>query len=274
MSAASEIPALQLVRNVLARHETIRYLISSQLQAGHRDKVLGHLWNLLDPLLFVGIYFLVFGLGFRQASESNRYEFVLYLAIGVLSYRYFDATISQATACVRGQRGLIHEINFPKAVLPIAVCGARLYDFLWGLLVVALLVPLAGTGLSWHVLWLPVGLLLQLTFTVGAGLLVAYTGAFFADMQNIVAVALRLLFYASPVFYHVSGPRSVIPESWQLWYMLNPVAGWMEVYRHALLWHTMPSAGLLAYLTIVSLAALLVGLTLFATGEGKFAKYV
>ena len=74
--------AFAVLRSLLARGETIRLLTRSQLAAGHRDKLLGNLWSLLDPLLTLAVYYLVFGIGFRQAAGAPR-EFVLYLFLAI-----------------------------------------------------------------------------------------------------------------------------------------------------------------------------------------------
>ena len=107
------------LRGLYARRETIRYLVTANLKAGHRDKVLGNLWNLLDPLLSLSVYYLVFGVLFRQASGGAG-NYLVYLFIGILSWRFLDGAVSQAVNSIRGNRGLVHEINFPKAVFPIS----------------------------------------------------------------------------------------------------------------------------------------------------------
>lgn len=265
---------LERFRHLCARRETIRYLVSSQLKAGHRDKVLGHLWNLLDPMLFVGVYFLVFGLLFGQRAPGQSTEFILYLSIGVLAWRFHGASISQATHCVRGNRGLIHEISFPKAVFPVAICFSRLYDFLWGLVVVLGLIALVGHGFTRQWGWLPLILLLQLLFTLGIAFIVAHLGAFFADTVNIVDVVLRLWFYMSPIFYYIDGPRSRIPERYLPIYMVNPMAGLFEAYRSVLLHGQPPGTGTLVYVGVVAVLVAAIGFAIFARGEGRFAKYV
>ncbi len=273
--ASASIPSLlERLGQVWARRETIRYLVSSQLKAGHRDKVLGHLWSLLDPLMFVAVYFVVFGLLFNQRAPGQATEFILYLSIGVVAWRFHGTSISQAANCVRGNRGLIHEISFPKSVLPVSVCLARLYDFLWGLVVVALLVLVLGRGVSLHWLWLPVIVMLQLLFTLGVAFIVAHLGAFFADTVNILDVVLRLWFYMSPIFYQIRGPRAIIPEKYLPVYMLNPTAGLFEAYRDVLLLGRTPDSSVMLYIGLVSVLAALIGFGLFARGEGSFAKYV
>jgi ABC-type polysaccharide/polyol phosphate export permease len=265
------------------RRETIRFLVGSDLKSGHRDKVLGHLWNLLDPILFVGVYFLVFGVLFGQTARGQGSAFLTYLVVGVLAWRFTDGAVMQATHCIRGRRGLIHEISFPKAVFPVSICLSRLYDFMWGQLVLLLVLFITGTSLSLHILWWPLVVVLQLLFTMGLAMIVANLGAFFADTQNVVSVGMRLWFYASPLFYGVSdvvdkdGTRVIkgmIPEWVQPFFMLNPMACFFEAYRNCLLYARAPDAGHFLYITIGTVLTALLGFVVFTRGEGKFAKYI
>ncbi len=260
-------------RMLLGRWETIGLLVASNLKTGHRDKILGHLWNLLDPLLFVGVYFVVFGLMFGQTGRG-RAAFIAYLSIGVLAFRFIDGTIAQATLCIKANRGLIHEVSFPKAVFPVAVCLSRLYDFLWGLIVLLLAVLLAGFPLTPHVFWLVPLLVLNVLFATGLAFAVACMGAFFADTANVVGVFMRLMMYLSPTFYYARGDHGLIPERWLPLYMANPIACFLEGYRDALLWGRMPEGSMLAYTAAVSIAVLIAGFAVFSAGEGRFAKYV
>ncbi|MFQ5429231.1 MAG: ABC transporter permease, partial [Phycisphaerae bacterium] len=132
------VPSLaERFRRLYARRETVRFLVHSNLKADHRDKFLGRVWSLLDPLLFMLVYLVVFGFLFGQARRgpAGTTEFIIYLLCGVMSWRFFEGAVSQAAGCIRTHRGLIHEISFPKAVFPVSVCLSRLSDFLWGLLV-------------------------------------------------------------------------------------------------------------------------------------------
>ncbi len=266
---------------IMHRRETIRYLVSSNLKAGNRDKLLGHLWNLLDPLLFIGVYYLVFGNIFAQ-GKSGRGTFIIYLSIGVLTWRFIDGAVEQATNCVRGSRGLIHEISFPKAVFPISVCFSRLYDLLWGLLVLLVVVLISGQFdhdllPTVQVVWVFPLLVFTLALTLGFSFIASYLGAFFADTANIVTIVMRVLMYVSPTFYYDHadhGVHSRIPESWLHIYMLNPVTCLFDALRDAMLWGVVPDMKVMAYAAVSSVAILLVGFCLFAFGEGKFAKYI
>ena len=158
--------ALTVLRSLLARGETIRLLTRSQLAAGHRDKLLGNVWSLLDPLLTLAVYYLVFGIGFRQAAGAPR-EFVLYLFLGIVLWRFFSESVSQATGCLRSQRGLILAADFPKAVIPISIGLARLYDLAYSLAIVAIAAWWLDLPFSWELAWLPPIVGLLFSFTLG-----------------------------------------------------------------------------------------------------------
>jgi ABC-type polysaccharide/polyol phosphate export permease len=292
--AVSSTPAPNLpqrLRDLWSRGETIRYLTSSNLKAGHRDKVLGHLWNLLDPMMFMLVYYFVFGVLFGLAGGGRSVEFMLYILVGVLTFQFISTTVNQASTCIRSNRGLIHEIAFPKAVFPVSVALARLYDFVWGMIVLVAFLLVGGIWPTIHYLWVPLLIALAMLFTVGVTFIVAYLGAFFADTANVVHVALRLLFYCSPIFYFVRDETRVKvhdgiceevvaysalfhDETAKLLYMLNPLAGFYECLRDVLLWGRAPDLHQLHYLVVVSVIVSVVGFAVFCRGEGKFAKYV
>lgn len=262
------------VRRLVERRETIRYLVQANLRAGHRNKALGNLWNLLDPAASLAVYYLVFGVWLNQA-RGGATEYLIYLFTGVVAWRFLDGALAQSVNCIRSNRGLIAEINFPKAVFPLSICLSRLYDFVWGLLVLLAALLIAGRPPSWYALWLVPLIAVQLAMTVGLAYIVAYLGAFFADMANIMSVVLRLGFYASPILYYVQGPHATrIPPKFLAVYLLNPFAGLLESYRAALTQHSHPNPWHLLYVLGVALALLIAGYGLFSRGEGKFAKYV
>ena len=159
-------------------------------------------------------------------------------------------------------------------MFPLSIGLSRLYDFLWGLLVLLIVLVATRMQLSWYALWMVPLILVQLILVVGIAYFVAYLGAFFADTANITTVVLRLGFYGSPILYYIHGKHTRIPE-WVLpYYMLNPIACLLEGYRAGLAEQRMPDPWQLLYVFGCALIVLIVGYGLFSRGEGKFAKYV
>jgi lipopolysaccharide transport system permease protein len=265
-----------IFKQLVARASTIRVLVGAYQKASHRDKILGQLWSLLEPLLTMAVYFLVFGIGFRQAGEAPL-EFVLYLFVGILVWRFFGETVTQATQCLRSHRGLILSASFPKAVIPAAVTASRFFDLLWGLLIVVVVASLIGHPPTLQILWLPVVMLIQSLLTIGFALAVAYIGVFVTDLASIIGALMRLWMLASPIFYFARdehGREGIIPPALLDYYMLNPMAGVLDLYRDALIWGMAPDPQTLVYTAAFAIVACVGGFLLFVRGEGEFAKYI
>jgi ABC-type polysaccharide/polyol phosphate export permease len=280
-SVSSDASLLEHFRRLYARRETVLYLATRNLKAGHRDKVLGHLWSLLDPLLFMLVYFLVFGVLFgivRGGGGGRSFEFMLYILVGILVFRFVYGTSSQSANAIRSNRGLIQEINFPKAVFPISVVFSRLYDYMWGMIVFVAILLVGGGKPTLYYLWLPVLILLMVLFTSGMAMILSCVGAFFADTPNVLAVTMRLFFYGSPIFYFVrdcgQNEAQLKNETVRFFYMLNPLACFIECSRDAVLWGTTPELRYLIYVAVVSVVVALVGFAVFTRVEGRFAKYI
>ena len=264
------------LRRAFRSGETIRLLTLTQLKAGNRDKIFGYLWSLLDPLLMLAVYYLVFGIGFRQAGDSPS-EFVLYLFMGLVAWRFFGDSIAQAAGSLRSHRALILASDFPKAVIPISICAARAYDLLWATAVVVGVAWWAGTPPSLSLLWLPAIFAIQITLTLGIALLTAHLGLFFADTANIISAFLRLWVLASPIFYFARsehGRTGIIPPEMIDYYMLNPIAGLLGAYRSILIWNEAPNLDDLIYVAAFAFVVIVAGFSLFAWREGSYAKYV
>jgi ABC-type polysaccharide/polyol phosphate export permease len=205
---------------------------------------------------------------------------MLYILVGILAWRFIEGTISQASMCIRANRGLIHEISFPKGVFPVSVTFSRLYDFVWGICILIVILLIAGVWPTIHYLWVPLLVGLMIVFVMGVAFIVAYLGAFFADTSNVISVAMRLLFYCSPIFYSVRDKGDLKAmgafenETIRTIYMLNPIACFYECLRDALLWGDPPELFLVGYVALVSVSVCVIGFALFTRGEGKFAKYV
>jgi len=248
----------------------------TQLKAGHRDKLFGYLWSLLDPLLMLAVYYLVFGIGFRQAGDDP-FEFVLYLFAGIVVWRFFGDATAQAAGCLRSHRALILASDFPKAVIPISICLARAYDLIWALFVVIGVAWWSGISPGVSLFWLPGIFAVQFALTLGIAILVAHLGLFFADTANIVSAFLRLWVLASPIFYFARsehGRTGIIPPELIDYYMLNPIAGLLGAYRSVLIWSEPPSGADMAYVAGFAAVALVLGFVLFTRGERAYAKYV
>jgi len=275
------------IRDIWTRREIVRHFVSMLLTTSYRTKTFGFLWALLDPLLFMCVYYLVFGYLIRHRPLP----FILHIYVGVIAFRFLNTASAQSSGMLRGQSGLIREIAFPKAALPVSVMVARLFDLAAGWAMAVLIGCAFQIYPNGYWLLIPVVMVIQVLFVTGVCLITAYVGVFFADIQNILDVGLRLWFYLSPVLYTLSDIRDTTTDYVYQIYLLNPMTSIVEMYQALVMgdlvskgvgeaavtvvtgshlpdWHFVVRAAVAAVVTFV------IGLRVFARGEGQIAKYV
>lgn len=237
----------------------------ADLRTHNMDTVLGNLWHLLNPLLLLGVYFLVFGvvLDFTRGGLQN---FLGFLAIGVFLYQYTQKSIVQGSRSIVGNLGLIRSIRFPRAILPLATVIGQTIAFLPALGVMFVFVIATGEPPSprW-LLALPVVALLAL-LNLGGAFTVARLATIFRDVQDLLPFIFRLLFYASGVLFPVT---RFISEDSPLWFVFiaNPFYSAITLVRSVLLNEISAGGGEVISLLSWTLGLLLAGFAFFIAGE-------
>lgn len=209
MSVETEAPELvpvtghsslrEYVGELWDRREFIRAMPRHDLHAQNLDTALGNLWFLINPLLLTGVYWLIFGVLLDVNRGSDNY--LVFLIIGVLLYRFFAGTTVAASQSMFRNRGLVRSLYFPRAVIPISVGLSNLYTLMPGLLVMAITALLAGEVPDWRWLLFPVVVAITFVFVTGSILLFARLGHSFRDLSSVLPHVTRLGFYASGVLY-------------------------------------------------------------------------
>ena len=186
---------------------------------------------MLTPLLWAGVYLLVFGV----VLSTNRGvdNFAGFLVIGVFLYHFSASSIQQGSKAITGNRDLIGSLQFPRALLPMATVLAELVTLLPALVVLLVLVPLTGEPVQASWLLLVPAVALQWLFGTGVAFLLARAVSEVRDLARLVPFALRVLIYTSGVFFsinhYVDNPTAVAVLEHQ------PIAIYLELGRAALL---------------------------------------
>lgn len=268
-------------RDVLSRRRLIRYLVQADLKKKGSDTFLGNVWWILDPLLQMLIYVIVVSVIFNRGGP----DYALFIFAAILPWKWFASSVSDAIGSVTGQERLIKQLQFPKIVLPVSGTFAGVVSFAFGLIpLAAILLVFFPHRISPYLVFIPVIAAVQLTFTLGFGLLVATANVFVRDVANIARHALKLWFYLSPGLYSISlvAESSMGEEFPALVTLLrlNPFAVLFESYRAVIYGTpdggpaTMPNWTALAILLLFSVVLVIVGTAVFKRLEPTFAKVV
>lgn len=169
-----------------------------------RDMLLGNLWVILNPLLQVAIYALIFGVVLQISRGMD--NFIGFLVIGVIYFGFVATALTSSSNLIRGSRGLISSFSFPKASLIFSSILRQALDNVVPA-IVALIVALLFQPtviINWTFLLLPLHFLLLHVFAAGSSLIIARAVAFIPDLKGIVSLVSRGLFFMSGVFFPIS----------------------------------------------------------------------
>ena len=204
------------------------------LRADASRYFLGYIWWILEPLLFVGVFYVVFNI----ILESGRADFLIFLMCGKLTFIWFSKSVNQAANSIVSSRGLIGRINVTKTLFPLAVIQESLYR--QAAVFLLLFCVLFAWGYSPTLTWLS---LLPVIF-VNYLMIVAcaYIGAclvcMLRDFSMIIALGMTFLLFTSGIFWDVRALDN--PQMTELVLAVNPLAFILDAYRQVLMFQTQP----------------------------------
>ncbi len=253
-------------REVYRFRVLILTLVGRQLKARYRGSILGFLWTILNPLLMMSVYALVFAHYMRVAVEN----YAVFLLCGILPWTYFSSALAEGTNSILSGGSLITKSLFPPHVLPTVTVLSQLMNYLLSLPILILFMVLYGIPLRASLVALPVILLLQTAFTWGLVLALAALNVHFRDIQHVLANVLLLWFFLCPIVY----TAGQIPDSLRFLQYLNPIGLMIETYHAVFLTGEAPSLAVLADLFAFSVVAVVAGNRIFEHYRDSFPELV
>ncbi len=241
----------------------------------HRGSYLGIVWSMLNPLLMLGVYWVVFGMIFGGRygvlPDERPVDYVLALFLGLILFQLMAEILAVSPTLIVTQANLVKKVVFPLDVLPLAQAGASWFHFIMSFILFALGAVFFGRGLPTEgLLWEPVILLPLVLLSVGVSWICAALGVFFRDLAQAMPFLIQVVLYSSAVFY---ARARISPPFWAVlkW---NPFLHTVLLSRNALLWHAPIDLRALGYTYAAGLAVLLFGQWLFAKLRPAFADVI
>ncbi|GGC85474.1 sugar ABC transporter permease [Thalassobacillus devorans] len=252
------------LQEMLKRKDLLIYLVKSGLKAEHRNSYLGYFWWLLDPLLNVLVYYFLVVVILGRGGEN----YPLFLVIGLVAWRAISATINTSAKSITRYSSIINQVYLPKSLFPLSFTLTQLFNFAFGLVVVAAFLAIYGVMPGWQVVYLPLIVLVQTVFLLGVGMILGYMTVFVRDIDNLLSYVIRIFFYASPIIWE--GGRLPPEYSWAVDF--NPIAIIVESYRAVLMHQSNPAFTGLLVIFVLSVAAIIFMIRYYSNNEHKIIK--
>lgn len=260
-----QIGPLHLLRLLRRHRQLIVQLARRQVDARFRGAYLGPALALLNPLLLLGLFTLVFTVVMPIASAADRAGFALRLFAGMLLFSLFQDTVARAPTAVTGNPNYVKKVVFPLEVLPVADLFAAIV--LAGGQLAILLIAVVATG-RWTAWWLALPVVVPpiALVTLGIAWLVASLGVYVRDIAATIGVFVTMLFYLTPVLYDLDQLGE-----WRWLAELNPMAAAVDSGRRLLVTGSSPDWPALAVSYCASMVVAWIGFAWFRATKRGFA---
>lgn len=237
------------------------------IKVRYKQTALGILWVIIQPVLMMIFFTLIFGRLAGMPSDGIPYPIFAYA--GLLPWTFFSNALNGSANSLVGNSSLITKVYFPRMIIPIASVGAVLVDFLIAFGLLILLMFYYGIGLSINILMLPVLAFLTALAAIGVGMWMSALNVKYRDVRYALPFITQFWMFATPIIY----PSTLIPEKWRWLLKLNPLTGIIEGYRSAIFGRPFDLAGLGISIGII-IIVLLYSIYAFRRMERSFADIV
>jgi ABC-2 type transport system permease protein len=270
------------VAEIWQRRELLGQLVRRELKVRYKDSTLGFLWAMIRPITMLVIYYVA--IGKFLGAERTIPEFAIFVFTGLTLWGFYQETITQATASILTNAGLVKKVYLPRALFPLASAGSALVNFGIQLFVlVAAIIALGQYPDPLRLLYAPAAFAVTFIFAVALGILLSALNVYLRDVQYLVEVALLIFFWASPIVYswqlvseQLSGPLEWMREV----YLANPITVAIIAFQRAL-WAGGADQAVppflelrLAIMAVVGLIVLWIAQRTFARLQGNFAQEI
>lgn len=255
-------------RELVAFHEVVRAFTSRSFRLRYKQTLLGVAWVVLQPLLFLGIFVLVFGRAVEVSGGGAPYA--AFALSALVPWGFASSAVTFGSNALVADASLLRKVYFPRETPVLGAIASYVPDLAIGIVLILVALPLTGGTVGLSLLVLPVVLVALLVPATGIALPLAALSVYYRDFRYIIPFALQIGLFASPVAY----PVTTIPDEWRILYALNPVVGPLEGFRRLFALGQMPDWGLLAVSGASAAVITLLGYLLFKRLERQMADVV
>jgi ABC-type polysaccharide/polyol phosphate export permease len=262
----SDMSSLLEIRELYQYRELLKNLVSRDIKKRYKRSVLGFLWVMLDPLLIMLIFYVVFSGLFKSTIQN----YSTYVISGIIMWQLFSQGTQVSALAFVTNRNLINKIHLPISIFPLSVVISSLAHFVFSLVPLFAIVFFSGTTLSPDLIFLPFVVGLIFFFSLGISLTVSTLAVFFHDIVYIYDVLLVAWMYLSAIFY----PISILPENFSRFMAFNPVYHYINLFRACLYDSSIAKTEHIIYGTLFALFSLGIGWLIYRKNKDKIIFYL
>jgi len=254
----------------IAQYRDLLYMLAwRDITVKYKQSIMGFMWAILMPLLIVSAGALVRYAFSRLSGQPLTGEDIAEVSVKAVPWAFFVSSIRFSTLSLVTNTNLVTKIYFPRELFPLAAVISQLFDLVVASAALAVLLTIAGIGLSVQLLWVPVLVAVLVAQALALGLLLSALALFFRDVKYLVEVILMFGIFFTPVFYSVN-----LLGDWAPILLLNPVAPVLEGLGACIVHQQAPALDWMAYSGVVGVVSLALSYKAFRALEPSFAEHI
>lgn len=210
------------------------FLIWRDIKVIYAQTILGFLWAILNPLIQIAIFTVVFGRVAKIPTEGIPYA--LFSGVAIVPWTYMSTAMTNSSQSLVSGQAMLGKVYFPRLIYPFTSILAKLVDFSISILIIFALLIYYQVYPTWNLLYLPVLVFFMMTASAGIGLWFSAMAIRFRDIRHLMPFLIRMLMFSAPIVYSAS----TIPSDYRFLYSFNPIVGIIEGYRACFLGTPIP----------------------------------
>jgi len=216
-------------KELLEYRDLFFFLVWRDVKVLYAQTILGFSWAIIQPLAQILIFTIVFGRVAKVSSDGIPY--FLFSTISVIPWTFISQSITQSSQSLITGQNMLGKVYFPRLIFPLTAVFAKLVDFAISMLIVIVVMVHYRITPTLNLLFLPLFMLMMLTFSAAAGFCLSAMAIRFRDVRYVMHFGIQMLMYSAPIVYSASA----VPAKWHFLYSLNPIVGIIEGFRSSLL---------------------------------------
>lgn len=247
--------------------ELVFMMMTRDIKVRYKQTVLGVAWAVIQPLVSMLIFTVIFGRLAKIPSDGLPYP--VFVFSGLIAWTFFSSAVTAGGNSMVGASTMISKVYFPRLVIPIASIGVSVVDFIISFALLLLMMAFYSIAPSWQIVFLPLFIAGLLFAALGMSTWLAAITVVYRDFRFVIPFMVQIWMYVTPVIY----PLSFVPEKWRWVIYFNPIVGWVGGIRSALLNQPIDWFGVVTSLILTALIFVL-GLRYFKRAERRFADVI
>ena len=221
-------------KELKAYRDLFYFLVWRDIKVLYAQTILGFSWALINPIVQIVIFSVIFGTVANIASDGIPY--VLFATVAIIPWTYISESMGASSQSLVGGQNMLGKVYFPRLIFPLTPILAKLVDFSISMMLIVAVMIYYRISPTWNLAYFPLLVVLMMIIPAGVGLWLSSLAIRYRDLKFAMPFMIRMLLYSAPIIY----PASAIPEQYRFAYSLNPIVAVIEGYRACLLGTPIP----------------------------------